>query len=303
MHRTVDGVTDERVHALLARGRTFSFEFGPPRTPEAQERLDRTLLELEPLQPSFVSVTYGAGGSTRGKTREIVEHIHRETSMTPMPHLTCVGHTREQLTEIVTGYRDAGLVNLLALAGDPPDDGREVASDFRYSGELIELARELGDFSIGVAAFPEVHPRSLDVDDDRQHLAHKLRLADFGITQFFFTAEPYFRMLDELAALGVDKPVIPGVMLFVNVPSVYKMSAMNNAAVPAGLRDRLDRVEGQPSEVRKLAVEVSTALIQELVDGGAPGIHLYTMNFSRGAQDVFANLGLGPSGTGPAGGS
>jgi len=292
-----DAAKTEKVHELLAAGTTFSFEFGPPRTPEAEERLDRTLVELEPLQPSFVSVTYGAGGSTRGKTREIVEHIHRNTSMTPMPHLTCVGHTREQLTEIVTGYRDVGLVNLLALAGDPPDDGREVPSDFRYSGELIELARELGDFSIGVAAFPEVHPRSIDVEDDRRHLANKLREADFGITQFSFSAAPYFRMLEELSALGVDKPIIPGVMLFVNVPSVYKMSAMNNTEVPDWLRDRLDKVEGQPTEVRKLAVDVSTTLIQELLDGGAPGIHLYTMNFPRGTQDVYANLGLGPTGS------
>ena len=285
----------KKVHELLAAGPTVSLEFSPPRTPEAEERLDRTLIELEPLQPSFVSVTYGAGGSTRDKTREIVEHIHRETTMTPMPHLTCVGHTREQLTNIVAGYRDAGLVNLLALAGDPPEDGREVPSDFRYSGELIELAREVGDFSIGVAAFPEVHPRSIGVEDDRRHLAAKLRAADFGITQFFFSSEPYFRMLDELSALGVDKPVIPGVMLFVNVPSVYKMSATNNTEVPDWLRDRLDKVEGQPTEVRKLAVEVSTRLIQELLDGGAPGIHLYTLNFPRGTQDVYANLGLGPA--------
>jgi methylenetetrahydrofolate reductase (NADPH) len=284
----------EKVHELLARGTTLSFEFGPPRTPEAEERLARTLVELEPLQPDFVSVTYGAGGSTRGKTREIVEHLHRNTSMTPMPHLTCVGHTREQITDIVTGYRDVGLVNLLALAGDPPEDGRDSPADFRYSSELIELARDLGDFSIGVAAFPEVHPRSNGVEDDRRHLAAKLRQADFGITQFFFSTEPYFRMLDELAALGVDKPVIPGVMLFVNVPSVYKMSAMNNTEVPGWLRDRLDRVEGNPTEVRKLAVEVGTTLVQELLDGGAPGAHLYTLNFPRATQDVYANLGLGP---------
>jgi len=283
-----------KVHEILAQGRSFSFEFGPPPTPEADERLARTLVELEPLHPSFVSVTYGAGGSTRGKTREIVEHIHRDTSMTPMPHLTCVGHTRQQLTEIVTGYRDIGLVNLLALAGDPPADGRDTPSDFRYAFELIELARDLGDFSIGVSAFPEMHPRSSSLEDDRRYLAAKLREADFGITQFFFTAEPYFRMLDELAALGVDKPVVPGVMLFVNVPSVYKMSATNGTDVPAWLRDRLDRVEGQPTEVRKLAVEVGTGLVQELLDGGAPGVHLYTLNFPRATLDLYANLGLTP---------
>ncbi|MDQ3107936.1 MAG: methylenetetrahydrofolate reductase [Actinomycetota bacterium] len=285
-----------KVHEIIAAGRSISFEFGPPRTPEAEARLDRTLVELEPLGPSFVSVTYGAGGSTRGKTREIVEHIHDRTSMTPMPHLTCVGHTRDQVADIVGGYRDAGLVNLLALAGDPPDDGQGAAGDFRYAVELIELARELGDFSIGVAAFPEVHPKSPDRQTDRRHLADKLRIADFGITQFFFSVEPYFRMMEELTALGVDKPVIPGVLLFVNVPSVHKMSAMNNATVPDELRDRLARVEGEPAEVRKLAVDVSTRLIQELLDGGVPGVHLYTMNFSRGTQDVFANLGIGSHG-------
>ncbi len=281
-----------KVHEIIAAGRSISLEFGPPRTPEAEARLDRTLVELEPLVPSFVSVTYGAGGSTRGKTREIVDHIHDRTSMTPMPHLTCVGHTRHQVAEIISGYRDAGLNNLLALAGDPPEDG-QAAGDFRYAVELIELARGLGDFSIGVAAFPEVHPKSPDRETDRRHLADKLRVADFGITQFFFSVEPYFRMMEELAALGVDKPVIPGVILFVNVPSVHKMSATNNTTVPDGLRDRLARVEGDPAEVRKLAVEVSTKLIQELFEGGAPGVHLYTMNFSRGTQDVFANLGLG----------
>jgi methylenetetrahydrofolate reductase (NADPH) len=287
-----------RIADLLAQGRTLSFEFGPPRTDEAERRLDKTLVELEPLQPSFVSVTYGAGGTTRDKTREIVEHIHRDTSMTPMPHLTCVGHTRQQVVDIVTGYRDAGLHNLLALAGDPPLDAIDSPTDFHYATELIELARGIGDFSIGVAAFPELHPKSPDRLTDRRHLAAKLQAADFGITQFFFTAEPYFRMLDELATLGVETPVIPGVFAFVNIEAARRFSATNGATIPPDIDERMSAVDGQPSEVRKLAVELATDLIQELLDGGAPGIHIYTMNFSTATRHIYDNLGLTPSGPG-----
>ena len=283
-----------RIADLLEAGPTFSLEFGPPRTEEQEERLAKTLVELEPLSPSFVSVTYGAGGSTRETTRRIVDHIATNTSMTVMPHLTCVAHSRQQIDEIVTGYRDAGIENLLALGGDPPEDGLEYSSDFNYATELIEVARELGDFTIGVAAFPELHPRSVEREVDRTHLAAKLRMADFGITQFFFTSDDYFRMVDELAALGVDTPVIPGVVAFVNVEALRRMSALNGAVVPPELDARLDRVDGDPTEVRKLAVEVATALTAELLEGGAPGIHFYTLNFSRATREIYANLGLGP---------
>lgn len=282
-----------RIGDLLAAGRTTSFEFSPPKTPEQEERLDKTLLELEPLGPSFVSVTYGALGSTRGTTARIVEGIATSTSMTVMPHLTCVGHRRDELVDIVSGYRDAGLENLLCLGGDPPEDGTDLPADFVYAEELITLAAEVGDFSIGVAAFPELHPRSTDRDTDRHFLAAKLRRADFGITQFFYDADHYFRMVDELAALGVDTPVIPGVMAFVNVDGLRRMAGLNNTTIPASLEARLDRVAGKPPEVRELAVEVCTELGQRLLDGGAPGIHLYTLNFSRATKEIWENLGLG----------
>lgn len=287
-----------KISELLAAKRTLSFEFGPPRDDAAQRRLEKTLLTLERLQPDFTSVTYGALGSTTDKTREIVEHIHHNTSMPVMPHLTCVGHTRAQITEIVTGYRELGIENLLALGGDPPTDGHRIADDFHYASELIEAARELGDFAIGVAAFPELHPRSPDRETDRRHLAAKLRLADFGITQFGFDADDYFRMVDELAALGVSTPVIPSVMLFTNVDGLRRMAGLNGAALPAELERGLDRVAGEPTEVRKLSVEWGTRLIQQLFDRGVPGVHLYTMNFSRATVEVCANLGLRP----PAGG-
>jgi methylenetetrahydrofolate reductase (NADPH) len=281
-----------RIADLLAAGRTFSLEFAPPRTPEQEDRLAKTLLELEPLAPSFVSVTYGAGGSTRDSTRRVVEHINAATSMAVMPHLTCVAHTRPQITEIVTGYAGAGIENLLALGGDPPEDGAEHPSDFRYASELIAVARELGEFSIGVAAFPEGHPRSTDREVDLDRLAEKLRLADFAITQFFFDVEHYLRMRDGLAARGVDTPVLPGLIAFVNVEQVRRFAAMNATTIPADLESRLDRVAGKPPEVRALAVEVCTALGDRLLAEGVPGLHLYTLNFPRATTEIWANLGL-----------
>jgi methylenetetrahydrofolate reductase (NADPH) len=242
-----------------------------------------------------VSVTYGALGSTRDKTHEVVHHNHHNTPMTVMPHLTCVGHSRAAIADIVSDYRDMGIENLLALGGDPPVDGTVDADDFRYATELIGAARELGDFCVGVAAFPELHPRSPDRDTDRRHLAAKLQLADFGITQFGFDADDYFRMVDELTALGVDTPVLPSVMLFTNVDGLRRMSGLNNATIPAALNEALDRVAGDPTEVRKLAVEWGTALTRELLDRGAPGVHIYTLNFSRATVDVFENLNLGPA--------
>jgi methylenetetrahydrofolate reductase (NADPH) len=290
-----------KIGELLSRGTTLSFEFFPPRTPEAERTLEKTLLDLEPLGPSFVSVTYGAGGSTRDKTREIVLHIAADTTMTPMPHLTCIGQTRAEVVDIVRGYRDRGLSNILALAGDPPGAGDERPSDFRYASELIELVRGQGDFCVGVAAHPELHPRSPDRDSDRRHLAAKLREADFAITQFFFKSEAYFRMLDELEALGVSKPVIPGVIPVTNVSQVERFAALAGAEFPPDLAARLYEVADRPDEVRRVGVDVATQLARELLDGGVPGVHLYTLNFSRATREIWSNLGLGPQGPPRAG--
>jgi methylenetetrahydrofolate reductase (NADPH) len=284
-----------KVSELLAAGQTLSFEFGPPRTEQAERTLEKTLLQLEPLQPSFVSVTYGAGGSTRDKTKEVVEHIHRDTSMTVMPHLTCVAHLRHEIVEIVTGYRESGMENLLALGGDPPLEGPPPPSDFSYASELIELVRELGDFCVGVAAFPELHPRSNgDREADRRHLAAKLRMADFGITQFFFRAADYWTMIDELAALGCHTPVVPGIIPVTNVSQVERFARLAGADFPADLAQRLYAVADDPDEVRRIGVGVATDLTRELLEGGAPGIHFYTLNFARATKEIYAALGLGP---------
>ncbi len=277
---------------LLAVGRTVSFEFPPPKTPEALVTFDETMEDLAQLAPEFISVTYGALGTTRDTTRDVVIRVDKERSFPAMPHLTCVGHTRAELRELLTHYHEAGIENILALAGDPPADGFEAGGDFTYATELIELIREVGDFSIGVAAFPEMHPRSADRPDDRRYLAAKLALADFAITQFFWDPSDYVAMREDLDALGCDKPVVPGVMPFISVAGVRRMSAMNGSAIPAALEARLDRVDGDKEATRALGVEVASEVGGALLEAGVPGMHLYTMNRAASVRQVCANLGL-----------
>jgi methylenetetrahydrofolate reductase (NADPH) len=282
-----------RISDLLAAGRTTSFEFFPPKTEEGDRLLRETLTHLEPLHPSFVSVTYGAGGSTRERTHRIVVDLLERTSMTPMAHLTAFAHTREELAEIVERYRDAGVENILALRGDPPvDDPKQHPGDLRYAIELVELVRDVaGDqIAVGVAAHPEVHPMSPSRDHDRKYLAHKLHYADFAITQFFFRVEDYTRMLDELADLGCDTPILPGIMPVTNVSQIKRMAELSGAAFPEDLAARLHAVEDDPHEVRHVGVEVATQLCQDLLDAGAPGLHYYTLNRSTATLEIHRNL-------------
>ena len=281
-----------RIGDLLAAGRTFSFEFSPPKTAQGSLSLGRTIAELEPLGPSFVSVTYGAGGSTREFTRDTVLWVRRETNVPPMAHLTCVGHTRAEIADIIGTYTQAGVENVLALAGDPPKDAADTRpSDYRYAIELIEHVRSIADMSVGVAAHPEVHPRSPSREADRTRLAEKLRAADFAVTQFFFEAEHYHRMVDELSALGVDKPVIPGIMPVTNIGQVERMAEMSGAAFPKWLRERLES-GATPEDVRRIGVEAATELCAELLAAGVPGLHFYTMNKSTATREIYAQLGL-----------
>ncbi len=285
-----------KISDLLATGRTSSFEFFPPQTDEAERALEKTIGELQPLDPSFVSVTYGAGGSTRERTRDLVIRIQRDTGITAMAHLTCIAHTRQQLSSLLGEYREAGIENLLALAGDPPADPSDDLGDLRFAHELVSLIHEAGDFSIGVAAHPELHPRSAgDRVEDRRHLAAKLAMADFGITQFFFEAEPYVRMIDELAALGCTKPVVPGIMPVTNAGQVQRFAQLAGAEFPPALADRFALVADDPSAVRQLGVEIATELCAELLERGAPGLHFYTLNRSTATREIYANLGLAPT--------
>ena len=281
-----------RIAELLAAGRTFSFEFSPPKSAAASMSLGRTIAELEPLGPSFVSVTYGAGGSTREHTRDTVLWVQRETNVPPMAHLTCVGHTRAEIEDIIATYVEAGIVNVLALAGDAPKDPADARpSDYTYATDLIEHLREISDLSIGVAAHPEGHPRSPDLATDRRYLAEKLRVSDFATTQFFFDIEHYLSLVNDLADLGVTKPVVPGIMPVTNIGQVERMAELSGAAFPSWLRERLESGK-TPEDVRRIGVDAATELCAALLEAGAPGLHFYTMNKSTATRDIYTQLGL-----------
>lgn len=281
-----------RIHDLLAEGPTASFEFFPPRTDEGDRQLRDAIGSLAWLGPSFVSVTYGAGGSTRDRTHDLVVEMLRVT--TPMAHLTAYGHTRDELRRILDRYRQEGVRNVLCLAGDPPRDAADDdgPGDLRYAADLVELAREVGgdDFSLGVAAHPEVHPRSPDRRADRKRLAEKLALADFGITQFFFRAEDYLDMVDELAELGCRTPVVPGIMPITDLAQIERFARLSGAAVPEEVLARLRPVQDDREAVREVGVEIAIELCQQLLDDGAPGLHYYTLNRSTATREIHAAL-------------
>jgi methylenetetrahydrofolate reductase (NADPH) len=282
-----------RISDLLRAGRTHSFEFFPPKDDRASRDLEKTIGELQPLDPSFVSVTYGAGGSTRDRTRDIVIHIQRDAGITAMAHLTCIAHERADLVSLLEQYQAAGIENILALAGDPPADPGIDTGDVTFASELIEIVRGVGDFCIGVAAHPELHPRSNgDRGHDRDFLAAKLDQADFAITQFFFEPDPYLAMIDELAERGCSKPVLPGIMPVTNAKQVARFAQLAGAEFPPALAARFDALADDPAAVRALGIEMATGLCRALLDAGVPGLHFYTLNRSTATREIYANLGL-----------
>ena len=283
-----------RIADLLAAGRTYSFEFFPPKTDSAQLSLGRAIGELEPLAPSFVSVTYGAGGSTRQRTHAVVSWMRKETTLTPMAHLTCQGHVRAEIREILDDYAADGVENILALGGDVPTEGEPAPSDYTFASDLLEDVAADGRFSVGVAAHPELHPRSPDRATDRKFLAAKLARADFAITQFFFDLDVYVLMVNELADLGVTKPILPGIMPVTNKNQIRRMAELSGAAFPTWLAERLDRTD-DAEEIRRIGVDAATELCQGLLGAGAPGLHFYTMNRSTATSEIYANLGLSPT--------
>lgn len=280
-----------RITDLLAAGQTFSFEFFPPKDDDEQRVLTRTISDLQPLRPSYVSVTYRGGRISRERTTRVVVDLLRTTDLTPMPHLTCVAHPRFELGEIIGGFRAAGLENLLALGGDPLP-AEESYKELEYASQLVELGRRLGFESIGVAAHPAGHPRSPDLGSDRRHLAAKLRMADFAITQFFFKVEEYERLRDEVAALGVTKPIIAGIMPITSLVSVQRMAQLSGYAVPDDIVRRIEAGGDDREEIRKRGIELATQLCRDLLDIGVPGLHFYTLNFSKATREIYQKLGL-----------
>lgn len=280
-----------RIGDLLSSKRTVSFEFFPPKSDQARLTLGKTVGELEALNPDFVSITYGAGGSDRHRTGDIVGWMRDDTNLEPMAHLTCQGHTRNEVASLLVDYRKRGVKNILALGGDAPADGSVGKSDYTYAIDLLHDVAASESFSIGVAAHPEVHPLSESRAADRRHLAEKLRLADFAITQFFFDVEHYTRLVDEMHALGIDKPIVPGIMPVTNKAQISRMAQMSGADLPGWLIERLGYVD-DPEHVRRLGIELASTLCNDLLDAGAPGLHLYTLNRSTTAKEIVANIAL-----------
>lgn len=283
------------IHDLIAAGRTISFEFFPPKTDAAEAQFKQTIDALAVLEPAFVSVTYGAGGSTRDQTRDIVIGLERDYQIPSMAHLTCIPHTKAEIVSLLSEYDTAGIRNILALSGDAPLDGSFSPQEFTYALELVQLIREKGEYSIGVAAHPEGHPRSPSLKDDRKYLAEKLNAADFGVTQFFFQVDDYLEMRDSLAALGCDKPVAAGIMPVTNYNQVKRFASLSGAAMPQALVARLDRYIDDPEGLRAEGIQIATEICERLIAEDVPGLHFYTLNRSEATLRIAANLGLGPS--------
>jgi methylenetetrahydrofolate reductase (NADPH) len=284
------------IRDLVAGGeRSFSFEFFPPKDDDGERALWKAIRELEPLQPTYVSVTYGAGGSTRDRTVRVTENIASDTTLTPVGHLTCVSQSRDELRSVIGGYAAAGVRNVLALRGDPPGGpGAQWVchpEGLDHAVELVRMVRELGDFSVGVAAFPEGHPEAVDLDVDARVLAAKAEAgAEFAVTQFFFRSQDYFELVERATAIGCDIPILPGIMPITNLAQIQRFAQLSGAEVPPEVVAHISRFEGDKAAVREAGIELATRLCDDLLAGGAPGLHFYTLNRSKATREIYANL-------------
>ena len=277
----------------------FSVEFFPPKDAAGEAELWRAIRRLEPLDPSFVSVTYGAGGSSRDRTIRTTARIASDTTLVPMAHLTAVAHSVAELRQVIGAYAAAGIPNVLAVRGDPPGDplGEWVPhpQGLTFADELVTLVRRLGDFCVGVAAFPYGHPRSSDAESDLARLVAKIRCgADFAISQLFLEPEGFLRLRDRLVAVGCDVPLLAGIMPLTTVRTLRRGPELSGAPLPESLVERLDRFADDPSAFRAAGLDVTTELCARLLDEGVQALHFYTLNRSTATSEIVHRLGLAP---------
>lgn len=276
----------------------FSFEFFPPKTPEAEANLDLTIERLAPLQPRFCSVTFGAGGSTREKTFETVLKIQQKTSIPCAPHISCIASTRQNIREVLQAYRAAGIRQIVALRGDMPS-GMLSSGEFRYASELVEFIREEthDHFDIEVAGYPEGHPQAPNIAADLRNFKRKVDAgANSAITQYFYNPEAYFRFVDDCEKAGIDIPIVPGIMPITNYTQLSRFSEMCGADIPRWIRKRLEALGDDRQAIRAFGLEVVTDLCRRLLEQGAPGLHVYTLNQYEASIKLWRNLGLAGGG-------
>ena len=274
--------------------RTFSFEFFPPKSKKAAQALYDTVKDLGFMGPDYVSVTYGAGGSTRQRTLDLVLKLQKEKNMNVMAHLTCVGHTADELRTIVSDMKDQGVENILALRGDPPEgekDFKTVEGGLTYANELVSLIREVGDFCVGVAGYPQCHMESPNREKDIENLKRKVDAgADFVVTQLFYDNHHYFDFVERCRKAGIECRIIPGIMPIMNLKQVKFVTEMCGATIPRGLISRLEKYEGDPSTTAHIGLNHAHRQCQWLLEDGAPGLHFYTMNKSLASRHLLETL-------------